>query len=202
MVLDVMKTATTEGFTEEVKMLAFQRKREKTKTNINSVLDELQNLYYNLVVSKKWTPLDNSSKEGATFAVDYTKSTCWNCSEKGHAVSQCSKPKDESAIKNACNEFFNARNKNRLKGVNDGYGYKGKNPGANKVPPKDGEPHEMVVGSKTLHGCGKCGRRTGHRTADHIEKGEKKTEQDTEVESTNAEAGATVISGATCANFC
>ena len=202
MVLDVMKTATTTDFTEEVKMLAFQRKRERTKTSIDSVLDELQNLYHNLVASKKWTPLDNSSKEGSTFAVDYTKSTCWNCGEKGHAVSQCSKTKDESAIKNARNEFFNARNKKGSEGANDGYGYKGKNPGANKVPPKDGEPHEKVVGSKTLHWCGKCGRWTGHRTADHIEKGEKKTESDTEADSTNAETGATVISGATCANFC
>ena len=202
MVLDVMKTATTGDFIEEVKMLAFQRKREKTKTTIDSVLDELQILYHNLVASKKWTPLDNSSKEGATFAVDYTKSTCWNCGEKGHAVSQCSKPKDESAIKSARNEFFNARNKKGgSEGANDtSSGYKGKNPGAHKVPPKEGESHEKLVGSKTLHWCGKCGQWTGHRTSEHIEKGEKKTEN-TDSESANTESGATIISGATCANF-
>jgi len=61
MVFDVMKTATTVEFQDEIKMLAFARKREGNKRSADSILDELQTLYHNLVTSKKWTPLENKA---------------------------------------------------------------------------------------------------------------------------------------------
>ena len=111
MVINVMKTATTEEFQFEVKMLAFARKREGNKRSADSILDELQTLYHNLVASKKWTPLDTKANKSSAFAIDYTESTCWNCGKKGHAVSQCTDPKNESAIQKARTDFFNSRNK-------------------------------------------------------------------------------------------
>jgi hypothetical protein len=161
MVFDVMKTATTVEFQDEIKMLAFARKREGNKRSADSILDELQTLYHNLVVSKKWTLLDNKANEGSAFAINYTKSTCWNCGKKGHAVSQCSDPKNESAIQKARTDFFNSRNK---KGSEGGKGDRKDKRAPERVPPKDGEPHKKEIGSRTSYWCGTCGKWTGHRT--------------------------------------
>ena len=196
MVFDVMKTATTVEFQDEIKMLAFARKREGNKRSADSILDELQTLYHNLVASKKWTPLDNKANEGSAFAIDYTKSTCWNCGKKGHAVSQCSDPKNESAIQKARTDFFNSRNK---KGSEGGKGDRKDKRAPERVPPKDGEPHEKEIGSRTSYWCGTCGKWTGHRTAEHVDKNRS---SEAKVEETDDSGAAAVLTGATCASFC
>jgi len=196
MVFDVMKTATAVEFQDEIKMLAFARKREGNKRSADSILDELQTLYHNLVASKKWTPLDNKANEGSAFAIDYTKSTCWNCGKKGHAVSQGSDPKNESAIQKAQTDFFNSRNKKESEG---GRGDCKDKRAPERVPPKDGEPHKKEISSRTSYWCSTCGKWTGHCTAEHVDKNRS---SEAKVEETDDSGASVVLTGATCASFC
>jgi len=121
---------------------------------------------------------------------------CWNCGETGHAISDCSKKKDQVAIKKRLEEFFNKRNKGNRRNVSSGVSVSTDKPALNKIPTKERETHERAVGDRKIFWCGTCKKWTNHKTSEHVSK-----KDETSKDSDEKVAMCTFINGATCANF-
>ena len=198
---EILQSSSTKSFNDEVVQISFSRKHGgiyNTKT-LDEILDTTEQTYIDLVASGKWLATNNKAEKESTFgAIDHSKSTCWNCGETGHAISDCSKPKDQVAIKRRREEFFNKRNKGNRGNVSGGSATTN-NPetvSKSKIPPKEGETHERTVGDRKIFWCGTCEKWTNHKTSEHVSKKDAASE-DSE-EKVNM---CTVITGATCANF-
>ena len=113
MVFDVMKTATTKEFRDEVKMLAFARKREGNKKSAELILDKLQTLFIIL-----WPPRNGLCSILKPKRVQLLQSITprVRVGTVTRRDSQCTDPKDKSSIQKACTDFFNSRNKKGSEG--------------------------------------------------------------------------------------
>ena len=196
---EILQSSSTKTFNDEVIAIGFSRKhggiyKPSTKT-LDDILDAIEQTYIDLIASGKWLATSNKAEKESTFAsvIDHSKSTCWNCGETGHAISDCSKAKDQVAIKRRRDEYFNKRNKGNRGNVSDD-----KNGGVSKskIPPKEGETHERAVGDRKIFWCGTCEKWTNHKTSEHVSK-----KDETSKDSDEKVAVCTVINGATCANF-
>lgn len=197
---EILKTSSTTTFNDEVIAIGFSRKHGgiyMAKT-LDNILDVIEQTYIDLVASGKWLATNNKAEKESTFGViDHSKSTCWNCGETGHAISDCSKAKNQVAIKKRREEFFNKRNKgNRGNVSSGGSATNTETVSKSKIPPKEGETHERTVGDRKIFWCGTCEKWTNHKTSEHVSK-----KDETSEDSKEKVGMCTLITGATCANF-
>jgi len=196
----IFKYSSTATFNDEVIGISFSCKHGgpyKTKP-IDDIIDVIEQTYIDLVASCKWMATNHKVEKESTFVgvIDHSKSTCWNCGEIGHAISDCSKTKDKAAIKKRCEEFFNKRNK----GKSSGGSVSSDRPAISKIPPKEGEANERAVGKRKIFWCGTCQCWTNHKTSEHVSKKDK-TDEEKEKDSDEKVTMCAEINGATCANF-
>jgi len=169
--------------------------RRSQSTILSTVIEQT---YIDLVASGKWMATNNKAEKESTFVgvIDHLKSTCWNCGEVRHAISDCSKTKDQAAIKKRREEFFNKRNK----GKSSRGSVSSDRPAISKIPPKEGEAHKRAVGNRKIFWCGTCQCWTNHKTSEHVSKKDE-TDEEKEKDSDEKVTMCTEINGATCANF-
>eukprot|EP00956_Cyclotella_meneghiniana_P015031 scaffold22790_cov42-Cyclotella_meneghiniana.AAC.3 len=86
---------------------------------LEAVLQKAYDMYDTLNIAGLWIKVSNRTSALNTIVV---RRKCWNCGEEGHAVSDCTKPKDEATIKKNRDEFMRTRQSNNNSGGGRGRG--------------------------------------------------------------------------------
>ena len=176
LVLEAFSSTSCKRFEEMVSAIRANLKLKTRDYEVEEILDILETDYNDKIGSGQWTAKDTAKTKGSTFSISMEDTMCLNCGKFGHMVKDCPEPINAEAIAKRKKLLFKERDSKTN-------GYKGKTPtrkkdhednndsdankNPKKQPPKKGEPHEKDFNGKKLKWCGKCGRWTGHSTAEH-----------------------------------
>jgi hypothetical protein len=216
LVLSIFSHCSTKGFVTLVQGLKTAITLKWKKHDLEEILRILETDYNERIQSHleedTWEAKATKSNQESTFLLN-SNFICFNCGGF-HLLKDCTLPKDESAIA-ARKKIILGNRKTDVDGKANSGGSKDdksdKPTNPKKIPPKTGESHEKEFDGTTLHWCGKCGRWTNHKTADHKSReelankneGEKKEEEKASVNLVQEEdpTQGGFIGGATALNF-